>query len=109
MLEKITRFKPGALWTVKEVDNKFNPVKQLVIKNNQLEYYDKKGSNFVARQLLKKTFIRNGNAYFLSRNNILKDNWLPKFSLPFIQIKRNIFNIDNIKDYNNAKLFIEGK
>ena len=109
MLKKIIRFKPGALWTVKEVDYKFNPIKQLVIKNNQLEYYDKKGSNFVARQLLKKTFVRNGNAYFLSRNNILKNNWLPRASLPFIQIKQKIFNIDDFKDYNNAKMFIEGK
>ena len=56
--------KPDALWTVSKVDKKYNPIKQLVLKKNLIEYYSKSGKTFKSRQLLSDTYIRNGIAYF---------------------------------------------
>ena len=42
MIIKAIKFKYDSLWSVSEVDNKFHPYKQLIIKNNRLNYYDQK-------------------------------------------------------------------
>lgn len=70
--EILRKYKPNAIWTVSEVENKFHPIKQVYSKKNYLKYCDANGKNFVSRQDLEKTYIRNGVAYFFSRNTILK-------------------------------------
>ena len=64
--------KPDALWTISKIDTKFNPIKQLIIKNKKLKYFSPDGHKFKSRQLLGKTYIRNGVGYFFSRKTILK-------------------------------------
>ena len=71
MIIKAIKFKYDSLWSVSEVDNKFHPYKQLIIKNNRLNYYDQKKANkIIARQQLGKTYIRNGICYIFSRDLI---------------------------------------
>ena len=100
----LKKSKPDAIWTVSEVDNKFHPIKQVYSENNYLKYCDKNGKNFVARQDLKKTYIRNGVAYFFSRNSILKKKTiLPKKTQLFLINKNKIANIDTKKDLDFAR------
>ena len=102
--EILKKSKPDAIWTVSEVDNKFHPIKQVYSENNYLKYYDNNGKNFVARQDLKKTYIRNGVAYFFSRNSILKKKTiLPKKTQFFLINKNKIANIDTKKDLDFAR------
>ena len=102
--EILKKSKPDAIWTVSEVDNKFHPIKQVYSENNYLKYCDKNGKNFVARQDLKKTYIRNGVAYFFSRNSILKKKTiLPKKTQLFLINKNKIANIDSKKDLDFAR------
>ena len=99
----IKQKKPDALWTVSKIDSKFNPVKQLVFKNDKLKYFSKDGPKFKSRQLLKNTYIRNGVAYFYSRKTILNyKKVLPNNSV-YYEIKNKYVNIDNIADLNLAK------
>ena len=89
-LRIIKKNKPDALWTISKIDTKFNPIKQLIIKKNQLKYYSKNGDKFKSRQLLENTYIRNGVAYFYSRKTILKfKKILPKNSMYYL-IKINM-------------------
>ena len=100
--------KLDAVWTVSKIDKKFNPIKILRIKRKKLEYFSSKGSTFTNRQSLKDYFIRNGIAYFFSRKSIMKyKKILPKKS-GFIEIKRQISNIDSMEDFVEAKKFLEG-
>ena len=61
-----------AVWTVSKTDSKSHPLKQLVIKNNLVNYYDAKGKNIIARQQLESVYHRNGVAYAISRQCLLK-------------------------------------
>lgn len=99
----IKKKKPDALWTISKIDTKFNPMKQLIIKNKKLKYYSKNGHKFKSRQLLESTFIRNGIAYFYSRKSILTfKKILPKNSTYYL-IKDKYVNIDTKDELNLAR------
>ena len=57
-----------AVWTLSETDSKSHPLKQLVVKDSSINYYDDKGSKVIARQDLEPVFHRNGIAYVISRD-----------------------------------------
>ena len=61
-----------AVWTVSETDSKSHPLKQLIIKNNNLGYYDDLGKDIIARQQLDPVYHRNGIAYAITRTCLLK-------------------------------------
>jgi len=61
-----------SVWTVSRVDLKFHPLKQLKISEaGELNFFDEKGSNIIARQQLNETFIRNGAAYAFTRECLI--------------------------------------
>lgn len=95
-----------AVWTVNEIDLKFNPLKQLNIKNNQLFHIIKRGEKIKGRQQLKNTYIRNGVCYAIKRDTFIKyKSLMGKKCIPKI-IKNVTSNIDSIKDLKEAeKLF----
>jgi CMP-N,N'-diacetyllegionaminic acid synthase len=61
-----------AVWTVSETDSKEHPLKQLTIDDGRLDYYDRGGREIVARQQLKPVYHRNGIAYAITRDCLLK-------------------------------------
>ena len=98
--------KCDAVWTVSEISLKYNPLKQLEIKNERLSYCNKNGSKIIARQQLKRTFIRNGAAYFFSRKTILNyKKILPKKTYYKI-ITDKLINIDNKEDLKSAQKYL---
>ena len=62
------------MWTVSKTDPKFHPLKQLVLKKSSLLYYDKLGKDIIARQQLSDLYHRNGVAYAITRECLLKQN-----------------------------------
>lgn len=56
-----------SVWTVSETDSKAHPLKQLTVADGQLDYYDPKGAEIIARQQLQPVFHRNGIAYAMTR------------------------------------------
>ena len=56
-----------AVWTVSETDSKGHPLKQLVIGEAGLDFYDPAGANIIARQELTPVYHRNGVAYAFTR------------------------------------------
>ena len=92
----IKKSKPDAIWSVSPIDKKFHPIKQVFIKNGYLNYFQKDGKNFVSRQKLQQSYIRNGVVYFFSRRAILQvKSILPKKTKFLIIDKNKIANIDN--------------
>lgn len=60
-----------AVWTVSPTDTKHHPLKQLVVNDGALDYYDPQGAAIVARQQLSTLYHRNGVAYAITRDCLL--------------------------------------
>ena len=87
-----------AVWTITKIDKKFNPIKVLNIKKNNLKYSSNNGSTFASRQKLSESYIRNGIAYFFSRKSIMVLKKILPLKSGFLEIKKKLFNIDTIED-----------
>lgn len=60
-----------AVWSVSESDSKAHPLKQLVIRDGEIDYWDPRGAQIVARQQLDPVYHKNGVAYAITRNCLL--------------------------------------
>ncbi len=60
-----------SVWTVSPTDSKAHPLKQLIISDNGLSFYDPKGAAIIARQQLSPVYHRNGIAYAMTRDCLL--------------------------------------
>lgn len=60
-----------AVWSVSETDSKAHPLKQLVVRDGVMDYWDARGSQVIARQQLEPVFHRNGVAYAITRSCLL--------------------------------------
>ena len=60
-----------AVWTVSKTDSKSHPLKQLIVDEGGLSYYDSRGDGVVARQQLTTVYHRNGIAYAITRECLL--------------------------------------
>jgi CMP-N-acetylneuraminic acid synthetase len=60
-----------SVWTISETDSKANPLKQLLLRGESLEYYEEEGKSIHARQQLKPIYHRNGLAYAFTRECLL--------------------------------------
>ena len=61
-----------AVWSVSITDSKAHPLKQLVIREDRMDYWDAKGANIIARQQLEPVYHRNGVAYAITRSCLLE-------------------------------------
>ena len=87
-----------SILSVKEVDIKFHPLKQLVIRKNNIQLYDKKGMRIIARQQLSPTFIRDGVFYGFKRNFLSKGNSVIGKNSTYLINSHESINIDSIQD-----------
>lgn len=61
-----------AVWTLSETDSKNHPLKQLIVREGELDFYDSDGKKIVARQQLTQVYHRNGIAYAVNRRCLLE-------------------------------------
>jgi CMP-N,N'-diacetyllegionaminic acid synthase len=61
-----------AVWSVSESDSKAHPLKQLVVRDGAMDYWDARGVQIIARQQLEPVFHRNGVAYAMTRSCLLE-------------------------------------
>jgi CMP-N-acetylneuraminic acid synthetase len=60
-----------AVWTISETDSKEHPLKQLIVKGGELDYYDSIGKTIIDRRQLSPVYHRNGIAYVATRDCLL--------------------------------------
>lgn len=87
-----------AVWTVSPTDSKAHPLKQLVIENGTLDYYDQAGANIIARQQLKPVYHRNGVAYAIRRECLVKKQSIKGENTGAVIIENWVANIDTKMD-----------
>ena len=83
-----------AVWTVSETDSKAHPLKQLVIEDDILDYYDSAAANIIARQQLKPVYHRNGVAYVMNRKLVAESKKIKGEKTSYVVIDDLLVNID---------------
>lgn len=83
-----------AVWTLSETDSKSHPLKQLIIKDDCLNYYDDSGSNIIARQQLNPVYHRNGVAYAITRECLINQKTIKGNKTGALVIPGNHVSID---------------
>lgn len=96
-----------AVWTVSETDSKAHPLKQLVLHDDLLDFYDPQGAHIVARQQLTPVYHRNGVAYAMTRECILTGGSIRGARTSFVVIKEFMANIDSELDFKFAEFILE--
>jgi len=71
-IEKLVNDGLDAVWTVSETESKSHPLKQLIVEDGKLDYYDGSGKEIIARQQLQPVYHRNGIAYAITRECLLE-------------------------------------
>ncbi len=87
-----------AVWTVSETDSKGHPLKQLIVKEGLLDYYDPAGAKIIARQQLTPVYHRNGVAYVIRRESILEKKSTKGDKTGAVIISDPMANIDTEMD-----------
>lgn len=87
-----------SVWTLSPTDSKAHPLKQLIMKNDTMDFYDPAGKAIKARQELEPVYHRNGVAYAITRRCImqLKSIWGEKSSA--VILDDPVANIDTEQD-----------
>lgn len=75
-IEKLVNNQLDAVWTVSETDSKAHPLKQLTVEGNKLDLYDPRGHAIIARQQLTPVYHRNGVAYAMTRDCLIRQKTL---------------------------------
>lgn len=70
--QRLTAEALDSVWTVSQTDSKYHPLKQLMLQDGALGYYDREGAGVVARQQLDTLYHRNGAAYAFTRECLLE-------------------------------------
>ena len=95
-----------AAWTVSESDSKAHPLKQLLIENDQIGYYDPDGSQIIARQQLQPVYHRNGIAYVLSRECLMEQRTTKGARTRAVILEGNFVSIDTEYDIRLAEFLM---
>jgi CMP-N,N'-diacetyllegionaminic acid synthase len=106
-VQKLINGNYDAVWTVSETDSKAHPLKQLVIQDDLLDYYDPQGANIVARQQLIPVYHRNGVAYAMTRACILEGRSTRGERTSFVLISEFMANIDSELDFKFAEFVLQ--
>jgi CMP-N-acetylneuraminic acid synthetase len=106
-VEKLINGGYDAVWTVSETDSKSHPLKQLVIRNDILDFYDTAGADIIARQQLTPVYHKNGVAYVMTRDCILNTKNIKGDRLSFFVIDEVMVNIDTEFDFKFAEFILQ--
>ena len=97
-----------AVWTVSETDSKYHPLKQLTVTGvNNLEFYDSRGAEIIARQQLSKTYHRNGVAYAITRECLLVQKSIKGNNTGYVITEGEHVSIDTVEDLDRANTLYE--
>ena len=105
-VEKLIKGRYDAVWTVSETDSKAHPLKQLVIRNDVLDFYDPAGAKIIARQQLTPVYHKNGVAYVMTRDCILNKE-IKGGRTSFVVIEEFMVNIDTEIDFKLAEFILQ--
>jgi CMP-N,N'-diacetyllegionaminic acid synthase len=106
VLDKIQRGGFDSVFTVSETDSKGHPLKQFVLDDDSINYFDARGKKIIARQQLKPTYHKNGLAYAVTRRCLIEQKTLLGENASYVCTQRPTVNIDTPSDLQLAHFFL---
>jgi len=98
VLDKMIDGKYDSIWTISRIDKKFHPLKQLVISEGLITYYDDSGASIIARQQLSDLYCRNGVAYLVKKEVLIQKKSILGDKPGAVILDGHIVNIDTLED-----------
>lgn len=99
-----------AVWTVSLTDSKAHPLKQLVRDGSgALGYYDPRGAEVIARQQLEPVHHRNGIAYAITRDCLLKQKSIMGRNCGSVVTDGEHVSIDTEQDFRQVEWLLTQK
>jgi CMP-N,N'-diacetyllegionaminic acid synthase len=99
-VEKLVCGGYDAAWTVNPTDLKYHPLKQLAINaDGSVSLWDPAGENIIARQQLGAIYHRNGAAYALSRDCLIRQGTLLGERSAAVVLDEPMLSIDTEEDF----------
>jgi CMP-N-acetylneuraminic acid synthetase len=109
VLEKLVLENWDAVWTVSPTELKHHPLKQLTVgKDGAMEYFDERGSSIIARQQLAPVYHRNGAAYALTRDCLLRRETLKGPRTAAVVLSDPMVSIDTLDDFALVERHLRG-
>jgi CMP-N-acetylneuraminic acid synthetase len=108
-LDKIIKGDYDSVWTVSEVNLKYHPEKQLLLENDQLTYSHPNGKNIIARQMLTKTYYRNGLCYAFNAKKLSSANNLLMPNSSAVVTHDFSISIDTLDDLNRVEEYLSNQ
>lgn len=96
-----------SVWSVSQTDSKNHPLKQLTIEEDEIDYYDKTGSEIIARQQLKAVYQRNGIVYVISRACLLEHGNIKGVRTGAYLVEEPSVSIDTINDIEYVEFLMQ--
>jgi CMP-N,N'-diacetyllegionaminic acid synthase len=109
VLEKLVSGNWDAVWTVSPTDVKYHPLKQLTVsEDGAMEYFDERGSTIIARQQLAPVYHRNGAAYAVTRDCLLRQGTLKGPRTAAVILSDPMVSIDTLDDFALVERHLRG-
>jgi CMP-N-acetylneuraminic acid synthetase len=108
-IEKLVNDDLDSVWTVSETESKCHPLKQLQVIDGKLSYYDIAGSGIIARQQLSTLYHRNGVAYAMTRECLIKQKNIMGLHAGAVVIDGIMISVDNLWDFKLVELLIDSQ
>lgn len=109
VLEKLVLENWDAVWTVSPTELKHHPLKQLTVgEDGAMEYFDERGSSIIARQQLAPVYHRNGAAYALTRDCLLRRETLKGPRTAAVILSEPMVSIDTLDDFALVERHLRG-
>ena len=106
-LQKLVSGAFDALWTISETDSKQHPLKQLTVAGDgRLTYYDPRGADIIARQQLNPVYHRNGIAYAITRDCLIRQKTIKGSRTGALVVEGHLPNIDTEIDLEWAEFLL---
>ena len=106
-VEKLIVGQYDSVFTVSQTDSKQHPMKQLVITDNKVKYYETDGNKITARQELKDVYHKNGIVYAITRECLVEHRDLINQNSSTLLIEDPTVNIDTEWDFRIAEWLFE--
>ena len=81
-------------------------MKQFLIDEDNIKYFNKEGKNIIARQQLNDIYHRNGLVYVITRDCLVKQKAVIGSNCGYVIIDEPVANIDSLEDLEMAQNLI---
>jgi len=98
-----------SVWSVSLTDSKAHPLKQLIVRNGSMSFWDIRGEQVIARQQLESVYHRNGIAYAVTRQCLVEQRTIKGIKAGAFVVPGQHVSIDTEQDIELIEFLLSRK